>query len=55
MTDPVRFRAALVKAGRYAQWQKTHGAEAWAKLEPYTGPLIRLKEFGPDGGGRVSA
>jgi tripartite ATP-independent transporter DctP family solute receptor len=37
--DPVRFRAALVKAGFYAQWQKTYGAEAWAKLEQYTGPL----------------
>jgi tripartite ATP-independent transporter DctP family solute receptor len=38
--DPVRFRAALVQAGFYAQWQKTYGAEAWAKLEHYTGPLI---------------
>jgi tripartite ATP-independent transporter DctP family solute receptor len=38
--DPVRFRAALVKAGFYAQWQKTYGAEAWARLEQYTGPLI---------------
>jgi TRAP-type transport system periplasmic protein len=38
--DPVQFRAALVKAGFYAQWQKTYGAEAWAKLEQYTGPLI---------------
>jgi tripartite ATP-independent transporter DctP family solute receptor len=37
--DPVQFRAALVKAGFYAQWQKTYGAEAWAKLERYTGPL----------------
>jgi TRAP-type transport system periplasmic protein len=37
--DPVRFRAALVQAGFYAQWQKTYGAEAWAKLEQYTGPL----------------
>jgi tripartite ATP-independent transporter DctP family solute receptor len=37
--DPVQFRAALVKAGFYAQWQKTYGAEAWAKLEQYTGPL----------------
>ena len=37
--DPVQFRAALVKAGFYAQWQKTYGPEAWAKLEQYTGPL----------------
>ena len=38
--DPVQFRGALVKAGFYAQWQKTYGAEAWAQLEKYTGPLI---------------
>jgi tripartite ATP-independent transporter DctP family solute receptor len=38
--DAVRFRAALVKAGFYAQWQKTYGNEAWAQLEKYTGPLI---------------
>ena len=38
--DPVQFRAALVKAGFYAQWQKTYGAEAWAQLEKYTGSLI---------------
>jgi tripartite ATP-independent transporter DctP family solute receptor len=37
--DPVEFRAALVKSGFYAQWQKTYGAEAWARLEQYTGPL----------------
>ncbi len=37
--DPVQFRAALVKAGFYAQWRKTHGAEAWAQLEKYTGKL----------------
>jgi TRAP-type transport system periplasmic protein len=37
--DPVQFRAALVKAGFYAQWQKTYGAEAWTRLEQYTGPL----------------
>jgi TRAP-type C4-dicarboxylate transport system substrate-binding protein len=30
--DPVRFRAALVKAGFYTQWQKTYGSEAWARL-----------------------
>ncbi len=37
--DPVQFRAALVKAGFDTQWQKTYGAEAWAKLEQYTGRL----------------
>ena len=37
--DPVQFRAALVKSGFYAQWQKTYGPEAWAQLEKYTGPL----------------
>ncbi len=37
--DPVQFRAALVKAGFYTQWQKAYGGEAWAKLEQYTGRL----------------
>ncbi|MCC8968698.1 TRAP transporter substrate-binding protein [Bradyrhizobium sp. Pear76] len=37
--DPVQFRAALVKAGFYTQWQKTYGADAWAALEKYTGKL----------------
>jgi tripartite ATP-independent transporter DctP family solute receptor len=37
--DPVRFRAALVQAGFYAQWQKSYGNEAWAQLEKYTGKL----------------
>lgn len=37
--DPVQFRAALVRAGFYVQWQKTYGAEAWAQLEKYTGKL----------------
>src|ERR1700710_667214 len=37
--DPAQFRAALVKAGFYTQWQKTYGAEAWAHLEKYTGGL----------------
>jgi tripartite ATP-independent transporter DctP family solute receptor len=37
--DPVQFRSALVKAGFYSQWQKTYGADAWAQLERYTGPL----------------
>jgi len=38
--DPAPFRAALQKAGFYLQWQKKYGAEAWAKLEQYTGALI---------------
>src|SRR5215831_2705219 len=37
--DPTQFRAALVKAGFYGQWQKTYGEEAWAQLEKYTGKL----------------
>jgi TRAP-type C4-dicarboxylate transport system substrate-binding protein len=37
--DPVQFRAALVQAGFYTQWQKAYGAEAWAQLEKYTGSL----------------
>jgi TRAP-type transport system periplasmic protein len=37
--DPVQFHAALVKAGFYTQWQTSYGAEAWAQLEKYTGPL----------------
>ncbi len=37
--DPVQFRASLVKAGFYAQWQKTYGEQAWAQLEKYTGKL----------------
>jgi tripartite ATP-independent transporter DctP family solute receptor len=37
--DAVQFRAALVKSGFYAQWQKTYGADAWSKLEQYTGKL----------------
>ena len=37
--DPVQFRAALVKAGFYGQWQKAYGSEAWKRLEHYTGPL----------------
>jgi TRAP-type transport system periplasmic protein len=37
--DPVHFRAALVKAGFYAQWRKAYGEEAWAQLEKYTGKL----------------
>jgi TRAP-type transport system periplasmic protein len=37
--DPTKFRAALVTAGFYGQWQKTYGAEAWEQLEKYTGKL----------------
>jgi TRAP-type transport system periplasmic protein len=37
--DPVLFRSALVKAGFYTQWQKSYGAEAWERLEHYTGKL----------------
>src|ERR1700709_210126 len=37
--EPVQFRAALVKAGFYTQWQKTYGEQAWAQLEKYTGKL----------------
>lgn len=37
--DAGQFRAALVKAGFYGQWQKTYGAEAWTQLERYTGKL----------------
>jgi tripartite ATP-independent transporter DctP family solute receptor len=37
--DAAQFRAALVKAGFYTQWQKTYGADAWAQLEKYTGKL----------------
>lgn len=38
-TDSLPFRAALVRAGFHTQWQKSYGAEAWARLEWYTGPL----------------
>jgi TRAP-type transport system periplasmic protein len=37
--DPAPFRTALIKAGFYAQWRKTYGAEAWARLEQVTGAL----------------
>ncbi len=33
------FRAALQKAGYYAEWQKKFGTEAWALLEKYAGKL----------------
>jgi TRAP-type C4-dicarboxylate transport system substrate-binding protein len=37
--DPAQFRAPLVEAGFYTQWQKTYGADAWMQLEKYTGRL----------------
>jgi hypothetical protein len=37
--DPAPFRTALIKAGFYARWQKSYGAEAWARLERVTGAL----------------
>jgi TRAP-type transport system periplasmic protein len=36
-TEP--FRAALRKAGFYAEWKGKYGAEAWALLEKYAGNL----------------
>jgi tripartite ATP-independent transporter DctP family solute receptor len=36
-TEP--FRAALRKAGFYAEWKGKYGAEAWALLEKYAGSL----------------
>ena len=38
-TDPAAFRAVLSKSGYYKEWKSTYGAEAWALLEKYTGPL----------------
>ncbi|HXP29927.1 MAG TPA: TRAP transporter substrate-binding protein [Stellaceae bacterium] len=37
--DPASFRAVLKSAGFYAQWRDKYGAEAWAVLEKYSGPL----------------
>ena len=37
--DKTPFREALQKAGFYAEWKKKYGADAWAKLEQYTGAL----------------
>ena len=37
--DLAPFRAALVKAGFYPDWKAKFGAEAWAVLEKYAGPL----------------
>jgi tripartite ATP-independent transporter DctP family solute receptor len=38
-TDPAAFRAVLSKAGYYKDWKATFGADAWSRLEKYTGPL----------------
>ena len=38
-TDPVAFRAALKKAGFYAQWREKYGADAWNTLESAVGTL----------------
>ena len=37
--DKGPFRAALTKAGFYDEWKTKFGAEAWAKLEQYSGKL----------------
>jgi tripartite ATP-independent transporter DctP family solute receptor len=37
--DKVPFRAALTKAGFYEEWKGKFGADAWAKLEKYSGQL----------------
>jgi len=37
--DKALFRNALTKAGFYEEWKGKFGAEAWAKLEQYSGKL----------------
>ena len=37
--DAEAFRAALRKAGFYAEWKDKYGAEAWGLLEKYAGAL----------------
>jgi len=37
--DPASFRNALNKAGFYNEWKGKFGADAWAKLEKYSGKL----------------
>jgi TRAP-type transport system periplasmic protein len=34
-----QFRNALSRAGYYAEWKKKYGADAWSKLEKYSGSL----------------
>ena len=38
-TDPAEFRAALKKAGFYAEWRGKYGAPAWELLEDAVGSL----------------
>ncbi len=38
-TDPAAFRAALKKAGFYAEWQGKFGKDAWSALEGAVGSL----------------
>ncbi len=38
-TDPAAFRAALRKAGFYAEWEQKYGPEAWSALESVVGNL----------------
>lgn len=38
-TDAKAFRAALAATSYYRDWKATYGADAWAILEKYTGPL----------------
>ncbi len=38
-TDSAKFRAVLAASGYYKEWKNTYGAEAWALLEKYAGPL----------------
>jgi tripartite ATP-independent transporter DctP family solute receptor len=37
--DPEAFRQVLISAGFYARWKQKYGADAWAVLEKYTGPI----------------
>jgi TRAP-type C4-dicarboxylate transport system substrate-binding protein len=37
--DQAPFRAKLQESGFYAEWKERFGAEAWALMEKYTGPL----------------
>jgi TRAP-type C4-dicarboxylate transport system substrate-binding protein len=37
--DAETFRAALKKAGFYADWRDKYGKEAWSVLEKYAGSL----------------
>lgn len=37
--DKAAYRAVLKSGGYYAEWKEKFGADAWAQLEGYTGPL----------------